>query len=106
MTAGSTLAILPGSRPERRVAVMLGQEPGGELTFELREQHYAEGIGWFDQRTMVLEPAQVRGLRQALGFGTPAAGLVEQAAREVPATLPFPGPGTARPRRRAVADPA
>ena len=107
MTAGSTLAILPGARPEQRLAVLLGQQPGGDLTFELREQHYAAGIGWFDQRTLVLDPAQVRGLRQALGAGTPAAEVVERAAREVPATLPFPGPGaTPARRRRAIADPA
>ena len=106
MTAGSTLAILPGARPERRVAVTLGQQPGGDLTFELREQHYDAGIGWFDQRTMALDPAQIRGLRQALGAGTPADEVVQQAARETPATLPFPGPGSARPRHLALADPA
>lgn len=34
---------------------------------ELRQQTWGEGIGWFTQNTMRLEPQQVAQLRTALG---------------------------------------
>jgi hypothetical protein len=102
MVAQTVLATLPGSGPNERLLVALAQR-GGRLMIELREQHYAEGIGWFDQRTMALEPRQFRQLQAVLGVK--AAVFVEESADEpLPATIPFPGPRTVGPHRPAVGD--
>jgi hypothetical protein len=100
MDAQTILATLPGSRPHERLQVVLTQGRHGNLTIELREQHYAEGIGWFDQRALSLEPGQFKRLQAVLG--TEAA--VWEELEESPATLPFPGPADLYRRRPAVGD--
>lgn len=92
------LADLPGSGPDERLRVAVGQAKDGRLTIELREQHYAEGIGWFDQRTLSLEPEQFKRLQGLLGM---KASAWDAPVSEPPATLPFPGPSAPGPRRRA-----
>jgi hypothetical protein len=101
MAPSTVLAVLPGSAPYQRLQVGLSQGRDDRLSIDLREQHYAEGIGWFDQRTMTLEPRQFRQLQAVLGLK--ALDLASD-ADEPPATLPFPGPRTAEPRRPAVGD--
>ena len=68
----AVLSILPGERDTERVIVVLrlgDSLPEREFgtTLELRRQSYAEGIGWFTQSSVPLNPSQVAGLRQALG---------------------------------------
>jgi len=101
MGARTILATLPGSAPYQRLQVGLEQCGDGRLAIDLREQHFAEGIGWFDQRTLSLDPRQFQQLQAVLGL---KAACLEEAAAEVPATIPFPGPRTARPARTAVGD--
>jgi hypothetical protein len=101
MAARTILATLPGSAPYQRLQVGLEQRGDGGLAIDLREQHFAEGIGWFDQRTMSLDPRQFQQLQAVLGL---KAALLEDAAEEVPATIPFPGPRTIAPVRSAVGD--
>ncbi len=62
--------ILPGSSEAERIAVVLcpSGEEGSRL--ELRQQSYSEGIGWFTQSTVQLEPSQVADLRGALGMAS------------------------------------
>ncbi len=36
---------------------------------EIRQQSWGEGLGWFTQNSVQLEPHQVAGMRQALGLG-------------------------------------
>lgn len=102
MVAQTVLASLPGSAPHHRLQVALGQRPDGSLRIDLREQHYAEGIGWFDQRTLSLEPRQFQQLQAVLGLK--AGSLLEAAEAQAPATIPFPGPRSAEVRRLAVGD--
>jgi hypothetical protein len=102
MAARTILATLPGSAPYQRLQVGLEQRSDGRLAIDLCEQHFAEGIGWFDQRTLSLDPRQFQQLQAVLGLK--AAHLVEDAAAEVPATIPFPGPRTIPPTRAAVGD--
>ena len=102
MVARTVLATLPGSAPYQRLQVALEQCSDGRLAIDLRQQHYAEGIGWFDQRTMSLDPVQFRQLQAVLGL---KAALLDEVAAEVPATIPFPGPRTVEPPRSAVGDP-
>ncbi|MHC5541345.1 hypothetical protein ACYOEI_24250 [Singulisphaera rosea] len=100
MAIRTHLATLPGSGPHQRLLVALGQSRDGRLTIDLCDQHYAEGIGWFDQRTMSLEPSQFKQLQGVLGLKSSL--LTEY--EEPPMTLPFPGPREASPQRAAVGD--
>ena len=77
MVAQTILATLTGSGPHQRLQVALRQAADGSLVIELRDQHYGgEAVGWFDQRTMSLEPRQWKQLQTVLGSKTaaPAAG--------------------------------
>lgn len=103
MAAQTILATLPGSGPHQRLQVALRQKADGGLVIELRDQHFGEGIGWFDQRTMSLEPRQWQQLQALLGTKSTSEILDEQ-ADATPSTLPFPGPRTKSPRRPAVGD--
>ncbi len=103
MVARTILATLSGSGPHQRIEVGLVRRPDGRLAVDLCEQHHAEGIGWFDQRSMALDPRQLRQLVAALDLK----GLALDAAvgaDEAPATLPFPGPADREIRRPAIGD--
>ena len=79
------LAEIPGSCDNERLLVVHrhGQNRHGEgyTRIELRQQTWGEGIGWFTQNTMPLEPQQVGQLRGALGgpssFASPTVGFGE-----------------------------
>jgi hypothetical protein len=101
MTARTVLATLPGGGPDQRLQVSLAQRGDGRLSIVLCEQHYAEGIGWFDQRTMGLEPRQLRQLQAVLGM---KADVIEEAEAEAPVILAFPTSHPDEPRRAAVGD--
>ena len=62
----TTLALLPAHNPRERLVVVLCHHPGGSRV-ELRQQSWGEGIGWFTQHGIRLEPGQVAQLRQVLG---------------------------------------
>ncbi|MBV8606860.1 MAG: hypothetical protein JO034_05275 [Singulisphaera sp.] len=101
MSGRTVLATLAGSSPLQRIQVTLAQHEDGRLSIELRDQHFAEGIGWFDQRALDLDPRQFRQLQAVLGSRTSVLTLSEEEPR---ATVPFPGPATRRPMRPAVGD--
>jgi hypothetical protein len=100
METRTILTTLPGSSHGQRLEVALTPGRDGRLVIELREQHYAEGIGWFDQRALTLEPAQFKRLQAALALKTTGDAAVELDAP--PMILPFPGPPEVEPRRKAV----
>ncbi|MBX6316470.1 MAG: hypothetical protein IRY99_26695 [Isosphaeraceae bacterium] len=100
MAQRTPLATLPGSAPHERLLVELRQRGDGRLVIELREQHHAEGIGWFDQRTLALEPRQFRMLQSVLGLTA----LDLEADEDSPVLLPFPGPRGDIPKRQAIGD--
>ncbi len=99
MVPRTILATLDGSAPGQRVQVSLMARPGGRVVIDLCEQHFAEGIGWFDQRTMALDPRQ---LRQLTGLLDRHPARMAEFEAEIPAILPFPGPRDDEPRRAAV----
>jgi hypothetical protein len=101
MAHRTVLATIAGSEPHQRLQVALTQGGDGRLAIDLRDQHYAEGIGWFDQRTLALDPRQFRQLKAVLGMNASALAAFED---ETPATIPFPGPSTPLPSRPAVGD--
>jgi hypothetical protein len=101
MTARTRLAMLPGSAPCERLEVNLVQDGDGRLRIELRQQHYGEGVGWFDQRTIALDGQQWQALQVILGGHRFGSVETEPVTRDV---IPFPGPRPADPRRPAVGE--
>jgi hypothetical protein len=104
MVSRTTLATLPGHAPHQRLRVGLVQGRDGRLSLELCEQDHAEGIGWFDQRTLRLDPQQLRQLKAVL---CPAiAALTDEPCdgSEPPATIPFPGRFDDVPRRSVAGE--
>jgi hypothetical protein len=101
MAARTQLATLPGSAPNERLDVALVPGRDGRLAIELREQHYAAGIGWFDQKSLELDPRQLRMLQAVLGE---SAGRLAEAIAEPREILPFPGPSSNGPVRTAIGE--
>lgn len=101
MTGRTHLATLAGTAPGQRLEVALVTRRDGRVAIDLREQHYADGIGWFDQRTLELDPRQLRQLQAVLG--EPSLRMAER-AEEPREILPFPGPAAAESRRPAMGD--
>jgi hypothetical protein len=62
----TVLSTIPASESER-LLVLLIQSPESGSRMELRQQSFSNGIGWFTQSTVQLEPNQVAALRNALG---------------------------------------
>ena len=58
------LSTLPGAVETERVLVVMIQSPDGGNRISLRQQNWAEGIGWYDQKSLDLEPEQFRQLRR------------------------------------------
>jgi hypothetical protein len=105
MVGRTVLATLSGAAPHQRLQVALTQRGDGRLLIDLREQHHAEGLGWFDQRTMELDPRQFRQLQAVLDLkGAQFARAIAEAEADRPATIPFPGPSDPVPARPAVGD--
>jgi hypothetical protein len=108
MIGRTLLGMLPGTAPHQRLQVALMQRGDGRLTIDLREQHHADGIGWYDQRALELDPQQFRQLQAMLGLKAGRA-VADQASgpeaeNDRPATIPFPGPCDQGPSRSAVGE--
>ncbi len=101
MESRTELAVLDGPGVGQRLVVSLIQELDGRLQIDLREQNLAEGIGWFDQRALQIEPRQFRQLQAVLGLSQ--MDRLEEAV-EVKATLPFPGPRSEQAARPTGSD--
>jgi hypothetical protein len=66
-TAEIILATIPGAREDEQLEIALCQIPGEGSQLELRQQTWGEGIGWFTQSRVRLEPHQAAELRGVLG---------------------------------------
>lgn len=64
----TVLSTLPATSENERVLVVLVQSVIDGSRLELRQQSFGDGIGWFTQSTVALEPGQVSQLRNALGL--------------------------------------
>lgn len=71
MTREIILSTIPGATETERLLLVLCTQPHLPSRIELRQQSYGDGIGWFNQSTIALEPSQVAELRAALGTGGP-----------------------------------
>ena len=90
MAGRTVLATLGGKGPSQRLQVSLSQGDDGRLLIDLREQHHAEGIGWFDQRRLELDPRQFQQLQAVWRLKSDSLGAAMQ---EEPATHAVPGSG-------------
>ncbi len=63
------LSTISGTSEHERLLVVLCNRAGEVSCLELRQQSFGDGIGWFTQSTVALEPSQVAELRTALGTG-------------------------------------
>ncbi len=61
------LATLPGADDSEQLVVVLCQTPEHGSRLELRQQTWGDGIGWFTQNRIQLQPHQVAELRAVLG---------------------------------------
>jgi hypothetical protein len=82
------LATLPGSNPGDRLLLVLAQSRAGESQVVLRQQSWAAGIGWYDQKSLALAPHQLRELKAVLGCRRSSP---QPDDPDVSAILPFPG---------------
>ena len=101
MVSRTVLATIAGSAPYQRLLVALIQRREGRVAIDLCEQHYADGIGWFDLRTLAIDPGQFKQLAALLNL---KATQFEEAEAADPAIIPFPGPMTPEVHRLAVGD--
>ena len=60
-----TLSTIPGTDEDSRVAVVL-THADAQSRIELHQQSWGEGIGWFTQNKVVLEPQQAAALAASL----------------------------------------
>lgn len=60
------LSDIPALSDKERLLVVLVQSAEGSR-LELRQQSFGEGVGWFTQSTVQMEPGQVAQLRNSLG---------------------------------------
>lgn len=61
------LAVLEGTLPRERTLLVHRHVADGNSLIELRQQSWGDGVGWFTQSSVQLEPDQVAQLRSALG---------------------------------------
>jgi len=61
------LAVLEGSLESERALLVHCRVKTGSSLIELRQQSWGDGVGWFTQSSVQLEPDQVSQLRLALG---------------------------------------
>lgn len=63
----TVLATLPSHSERERIEIVLCQSPGHPTCLQLRQQSWGDGIGWFTQSSVQLEPEQVAALKTTLG---------------------------------------
>jgi len=63
------LSAIPSASELERVAVVFCTDESNGSRIELRQQTWGEGVGWFTQSSIALEPHQIAELRNTLGMG-------------------------------------
>ena len=78
---------IPAAVENERLLVVLVQCAEHGSRMELRQQSFSNGLGWFTQSTVQLEPGQVAALRNSLGStaGRPASRLPREYSTIAPA---------------------
>jgi hypothetical protein len=68
------LSAIPALSDKERLVVVLVQTAEGS-SLELRQQSYGEGVGWFTQSKVQMEPGQVAQLKNSLGTAATGNGM-------------------------------
>ena len=63
----TVIATLPGQNGSERLEVVLMSDPVSGSRMQLRQQSWGDGVGWFTQSSVELEPSQLAELKLALG---------------------------------------
>lgn len=84
------LNVFPGADDQHRLVVAVAQVDTSGSTLVLRQESYAEDVGWFVQSRISIEPGQIPGLKMALSGGSekPVSPRVREIRTE-PAILRF-----------------
>jgi hypothetical protein len=85
------LGELPGETAEDKIEVTLRMRPDGSQELELTQLAWGTGVGWFVQKTMTLDGAQMQQLKSLL-TGVRTAKVSRKARREGEPgrVIPFP----------------
>src|SRR5262245_49947960 len=84
----TTLTSLPAATENERILVVLVQNPGDGSHIEMRQQSFGEGIGWFTQSTIRMDPSQVAALKGALGRASTGSNVEPRLPREFSKVAP------------------
>lgn len=60
------LSTIPGSNDRERMLVVVARREQGTRLI-LRQQSWGDGVGWYTQKSVEVEPQQLNSLRAALG---------------------------------------
>ena len=63
----TVIATLSAQDDTQRLEVVLLSQSGGESRLQLRQQSWGDGVGWFTQSSVELEPQQLAALKMTLG---------------------------------------
>lgn len=83
--SAAPLTVLPGATDQERILVVLSHTASGSV-IELQQQSWGEGVGWFTQSTLPLQPCQAAALRQALGGSGQASPAARPSAKRAAAS--------------------
>ena len=79
---------IPGKAPSERLLVSFRQT-GNTNDIALHQQHWAEGIGWYDQKVMHFDSQQWAAFQSISGVKTSE---FQQIDLTPTVSIPFPGP--------------
>lgn len=100
MTNETVIQQLPGSLPNERILICMRQ-CGDHWGIALRQQHWAEGIGWYDQKVLRLDRRQWSALAGMLSGRSVE---IPDSPEVAPCTIPFPAPPPRETPLRKAAD--
>ncbi len=85
------LGELPGADAEEKIVVTLRVRPDGAQELELKQLRWGTGVGWYPQKTMTLDGAQMQQLKMILtGVRTPTPMRKTTPLGEPGRVIPFP----------------
>lgn len=92
MRKETILNVFPSSGDGNRLVIAVEQEPEAGSRLVLRQESFADDVGWFVQSRIAIEPEQVAGLRMALS-GQESVSRLARAPKmsRLPAILRFDG---------------
>lgn len=86
------LNVFPAADDLHRLVIAVQQENGqASSRLVLRQETYADDVGWFVQSCVAIEPEQVAGLKMALSTQATTFGKPDRRGSSVPAILSFDG---------------